>query len=351
MRYRFRQTLPDAPLDIIGDVHGEFAAFQQLLHHLGYDSDGLHPDGRVLVFVGDLCDRGPDSPRMLAWFKKAHEAGRALMVLGNHELNLLADDPKDGSGWFFDSRAEKDAANYAPWQHLPEAERAALKTWLAEQPLVLDRADIRIVHAAWLPETFARLEAAESESLIEQYHRFDRELTEGLQTAAWYADYLAEQAQYGAATENPNGPPPPMPATAQYDLARSRAHPIRALSSGVECLAEQMFFAGGRWRGTCRMPWWNEYAEDTPVVIGHYWRMWQASANPVAAERSLLPPQGNAWHGLKRNVFCVDFSIGASWRARKQPEQYAAESFRLAALRWPERTLVFDNGEIVVTEE
>lgn len=350
MSYRFRQILPDAPLDIIGDVHGEFAAFRNLLRHLGYDAEGLHPEARKIVFVGDLCDRGPDSPRMLEWFKKAHEAGRAWMVLGNHELNLLADDPKDGSGWFFDSRAEKDAANYAPWQRLPASGRAAVKAWLAEQPLVLERADIRIVHAAWLPETFACLEEAAGESLPEQYRRFDRELIQTLQTASWYTDYQAEQAQYGAVAEYPHTPPPPMPATAQYDLARSRAHPIRALSSGVECLAEQMFYAGGRWRGTCRMPWWNEYAEDTPVVIGHYWRMWHTTANPVAAERSLLPTQGNAWHGLKRNVFCVDFSIGASWRARKQPEQYAAESFRLAALRWPERVLVFDNGESVDTE-
>ena len=122
MSYQYRQSLPDTPLDIVGDVHGEFAAFQSLLHRLGYRDDGFHPHGRRLVFVGDLCDRGPNSPAMLAWFKQAYERGWAWMVLGNHELNILADDPKDGSGWFFDVRAEKDA-HYAPWHCVEEKEK------------------------------------------------------------------------------------------------------------------------------------------------------------------------------------------------------------------------------------
>ena len=87
-----------------------------------------------------------------------------------------------------------------------------------------------------------------------------------------------------------------------------------------------------------------------PVVIGHYWRAWQPSANAVAAERNLFPPQPYAWHGAKRNVFCVDFSIGASWRARKFPEKYSPQQFRLAALRWPEKVLVTDNGDVAATE-
>ena len=65
MAYQYQQTLPDAPLDIIGDVHGEFEVLQALLHHLGYHEYGVHPEGRKLVFVGDLCDRGPDSPAIM----------------------------------------------------------------------------------------------------------------------------------------------------------------------------------------------------------------------------------------------------------------------------------------------
>ncbi|WP_390630765.1 metallophosphoesterase [Roseiconus lacunae] len=55
-------NLPDDPLDFVGDVHGEIDALRSLLNHLGYDEEGAHPDDRRRVFVGDLTDRGPDSP-------------------------------------------------------------------------------------------------------------------------------------------------------------------------------------------------------------------------------------------------------------------------------------------------
>lgn len=88
------QELPNCPLDIIGDVHGQLEALQNLLHYLGYTPTGKHPQGRKIVFVGDLVDRGPDSPAVLEWYKQAHQAGNAYMVLGNHELNLLMNEPK-----------------------------------------------------------------------------------------------------------------------------------------------------------------------------------------------------------------------------------------------------------------
>lgn len=350
MTYQYRQSLPDdTPLDIVGDVHGEFAALQSLLQYLGYCEDGFHPQGRKLVFVGDLCDRGPDSPAVLAWCRAAQEKGFAFIVLGNHELNILANEPKDGSGWFFDERAKKDAKNYAPWESLEKNKQEDLLLWLGKQPLILERVDIRIVHAAWLGSMFEALDKAKDEGLVQQYHRFDDEFEHNFQTASWYADYLYEQQCYGFLTEDPNQAPPPMNATAQFDLARSKAHPIRALTSGVERLSDAPFFAGGRWRGTSRCAWWENYTDDVPVVIGHYWRHWQVNSR-VFSERSLFPEQGHLWHGAKNNVFCVDFSVGARWRMRKQPEKYSKQAFRLAALRWPEKILVFDDGETVLTQ-
>ena len=47
--------LPDGPLDVVGDVHGELDALLALLAHLGYDADGGHPEGRHLV-AGDLAE-------------------------------------------------------------------------------------------------------------------------------------------------------------------------------------------------------------------------------------------------------------------------------------------------------
>ncbi len=78
------------PFDIIGDVHGCREECERLLTLLGYDLATLtHPQQRTAVFVGDLVDRGPDSPGVLKLVMKLVRAGTALCVPGNHEVKLL----------------------------------------------------------------------------------------------------------------------------------------------------------------------------------------------------------------------------------------------------------------------
>lgn len=101
-------ALFDGPLDIVGDVHGEASALNQLMMRLGYRSDGRHPDGRRLVFVGDLVDRGEDSPAVVERVADLVERGLAQCVLGNHELNLVIDSRKEGNGWFYDAVEDHD---------------------------------------------------------------------------------------------------------------------------------------------------------------------------------------------------------------------------------------------------
>ncbi|MEW2462784.1 polynucleotide kinase-phosphatase [Microbacterium sp. NPDC047426] len=72
------------PFDIIGDIHGCAAELEALLGKLGY-VDGVHPEGRTAVFVGDLVDRGPDSPGVLRRVMAMVKSGSALCVPGNHE--------------------------------------------------------------------------------------------------------------------------------------------------------------------------------------------------------------------------------------------------------------------------
>ncbi|MGW3989610.1 polynucleotide kinase-phosphatase [Streptomyces sp. NPDC004830] len=72
------------PFDIIGDIHGCSAELEALLGKLGY-VDGVHPEGRTAVFVGDLVDRGPDSPGVLRRVMAMVKSGNALCVPGNHE--------------------------------------------------------------------------------------------------------------------------------------------------------------------------------------------------------------------------------------------------------------------------
>ncbi|MFJ9815421.1 polynucleotide kinase-phosphatase [Streptomyces sp. NPDC101151] len=72
------------PFDIIGDIHGCASELESLLGRLGY-TDGVHPQGRTAVFVGDLVDRGPDSPGVLRRVMSMVKSGNALCVPGNHE--------------------------------------------------------------------------------------------------------------------------------------------------------------------------------------------------------------------------------------------------------------------------
>ncbi|MDT0568814.1 polynucleotide kinase-phosphatase [Streptomyces sp. DSM 3412] len=72
------------PFDIVGDIHGCANELETLLGTLGY-VDGVHPEGRTAVFVGDLVDRGPDSPAVLRRVMSMVGSGNALCVPGNHE--------------------------------------------------------------------------------------------------------------------------------------------------------------------------------------------------------------------------------------------------------------------------
>jgi protein phosphatase len=87
------------PFDVIGDIHGCRAELETLLEsELGYvlDRDAAlrpvgarHPAGRRAVFVGDLVDRGPDTPGVLRLVMGMVAAGTAFCVMGNHEAKLL----------------------------------------------------------------------------------------------------------------------------------------------------------------------------------------------------------------------------------------------------------------------
>jgi protein phosphatase len=86
------------PFDVIGDVHGCRPELESLLTRLGYQLfrdesgrpvDAAHPEGRQAVFVGDLVDRGPDSPGVLRLVMGMVSAGHARCVPGNHENKLV----------------------------------------------------------------------------------------------------------------------------------------------------------------------------------------------------------------------------------------------------------------------
>src|SRR5438552_992768 len=89
------------PFDIIGDVHGCFDELVELLTQLGYsvekqshtagslDYSVKPPEGRKVVFLGDLVDRGPKIPEVLRLVISMVQAGTALCVPGNHDIKLM----------------------------------------------------------------------------------------------------------------------------------------------------------------------------------------------------------------------------------------------------------------------
>lgn len=346
------QSLPDGPLDIVGDIHGEYEALCDLLVHLGYDSEGQHPDGRTLVFVGDFCDRGPNSPAVLALVSRLLRAGRAKAVLGNHEINLLRQDAKDGSGWFFDERVERDNIRYAPFQRPTDSERADIMAMLAELPIALERDDLRVVHAAWQDKAVAAARQLALNSVQQAYDSWEGAAHQQAQQSTLAQRMADELADWPHGLENPYFQPPFLHAHAENEANKQMLNPLKVLTSGVERKGSEPFWSGGKWRFAERVAWWDEYDHQTPVVVGHYWRR----VNPIdRASVGKGDPDLFAathplhWHGLRGNVFCVDYSVGGRWRER-QDGQPVGQNFKLAALRWPERLLKFDDGQIAHTQ-
>ncbi len=80
------------PIDVIGDVHACLDEVNDLFQALGYQPDARvgwrSPDGRLPVFVGDFVDRGPATAALLALAMRMVDAGAALAVPGNHDVQL-----------------------------------------------------------------------------------------------------------------------------------------------------------------------------------------------------------------------------------------------------------------------
>ncbi len=343
-----RQPLPDGPLDLIGDVHGEIDALRALLAHLGADLERGTVE-RPLVFVGDLIDRGPDSVAVVQLVQRLVARGQAFCVAGNHEVNLLLGERKEGNGWAWadatDHHQPKEPPGVRPQPFdsrlaTPEERRAVL-AFFATLPLVLERTDLRVVHACWHPPSLAALPrdaplAAFSETRSEC-------IVAALRQDGTHATAMAQRAAFADLRRRDVKPDRHLAAQAQWSLATQNDHPVRALTSGLEMLVApgNHFFAGGKWRFVMRSPWWEHYREQPAVVVGHYWRRRGGAAIEDKPD-SWKTAAWTDWTGPRGNVFCVDYSVG-----RRFVERHAGRTARfaggLAALRWPERVLVFDD--------
>lgn len=330
------QALPRGPLDIIGDVHGEIDALTSLLRHLGYDQHGQHPDGRRLVFLGDLVDRGPDSPAVLRLVRTAAERGGALCVLGNHELNLLREERKHGNAWFFgeDERMGARLSGLFASQKLATVgERDEVLAFLDGLPIALEHDGLRVVHACWHEPSIAAAQDSTRESFLSASADSHPEDASNSERSDSMKHRLADQLA---------GPPRFDEQLAEFQLRQQLASAANILLSGPERIVSsgRPFFAGGQWRFLERKRWWEDYV-GVPVIVGHYWRKRRPTGRAGA-----MPDADPEFFWGAGHVYCNDFSVGRRFVERAQGIEGAFMGC-LAAVRYPEWQLVFDDGEAV----
>lgn len=312
--------LPDGPLDLVGDIHGEIEALERLLALLGYRPDGTHAEGRRLVFLGDLVDRGTDSIAVVALVRELVEAGHADCLLGNHELNLLLEKRREGNEWFWGETQDLREGGRVVQTLADDATRTWIAEFLRGLPLGFERQDLRAIHACWEPALKAKLRLVPGSADV-IFREYERRIDAGLQR-----EHIDLQSLVA-------------------DLRRQNQNPVALATSGIERPTLEPFWAGGRLRHVERVPWWHDYARKRTVVFGHYWRSVLDEERPVksgpylfegAAPEQALGPRGNA--------ICVDFSVGHRNVERAQGRAYGLDN-ALAALRFPEMELVFDRGD------
>lgn len=88
---------------VVGDVHGRLDLLDRLLDDIHAEIDREQPGKVLLVFLGDLIDRGPSSAEVVERLRTyRHQDVRPVFLLGNHEevlLRILAGEAEHLPGW------------------------------------------------------------------------------------------------------------------------------------------------------------------------------------------------------------------------------------------------------------
>lgn len=132
--------------DIIPDLHADPARLDRTLRALGQRAP--------LAFLGDFIDMGGgrrgDDPAVLTRIRDLIESGRAVAVMGNHELNAILFHRKGTGGR---PHLKKNLRQHQSFiAHFGIATSQALdwtRWFLQALPLWRDLGGLRLVHACW----------------------------------------------------------------------------------------------------------------------------------------------------------------------------------------------------------
>lgn len=137
------------PVFVFGDIHGHLEPARARLREAGLlgPDDGWRGADATLVFLGDFVDRGPDGAAAVRLARRlereaAAAGGRALSLLGNHDLLLLA------------------AQRWPEWRS-PHGD-SFLECWIANGGNPLDATRLDVDDLAWLAGLPAALLAGDA---------------------------------------------------------------------------------------------------------------------------------------------------------------------------------------------
>ena len=120
---------------VVGDIQGCLQPLKCLLREVRFD-----PEDDVLWSVGDVVNRGPKCLKTLRFLYKMRDS--LVMVLGNHDLHLLA----VAAGVRQPSKSDTlDEILKAP-------DREELLHWLLHRPLIHHEHGFTMVHAGIPPQ-------------------------------------------------------------------------------------------------------------------------------------------------------------------------------------------------------
>ncbi len=102
---RLREPLPDDLwIYVVGDIHGRADLLFRLHKMIDHDRQRHEAEAQSIeIYLGDYCDRGPDSRRVIdAILERVSRGHEIICLLGNHEQLLLdfLQDPDCGPQWF-----------------------------------------------------------------------------------------------------------------------------------------------------------------------------------------------------------------------------------------------------------
>lgn len=143
-------------IDVIPDIHGQAATLEAALRALGYSERGAvwrHGErGRTALFLGDLVDGGPEQDRTLSIVRGMVEAGSALCLMGNHELNAIHFHSFGADDLPLRPHTRKNVEQHKAFLRafpLGSDEAREAIAWMETLPLAIETDGLRAAHACW----------------------------------------------------------------------------------------------------------------------------------------------------------------------------------------------------------